>query len=112
METARKRRMQAAFGVLGFAILAGVIGWKNQDFLQEQWRWFTTIHPYVMSEVRPYVLTAEAERNLKPGSSFRECAKDCPEMVVVPAGTFTMGSFPEEKGHHDVEGPQHEVTFA
>jgi formylglycine-generating enzyme required for sulfatase activity len=25
-----------------------------------------------------------------PGTSFRDCA-DCPEMVVVPAGTFTMG---------------------
>lgn len=31
-----------------------------------------------------------------PGSVFRDCA-DCPEMVVVPAGKFTMGSSAAEK---------------
>lgn len=29
--------------------------------------------------------------DLRPGKSFRDCA-DCPEMIVVPAGTFTQGS--------------------
>jgi formylglycine-generating enzyme required for sulfatase activity len=33
----------------------------------------------------------------------------CPEMVVIPAGTFTMGSPPEEEGRYDDEGPQREV---
>jgi formylglycine-generating enzyme required for sulfatase activity len=50
---------------------------------------------------------------IKPGSgqSFRDCP-DCPEMVVVPAGSFTMGS-PESEAEHDRnEGPQHRVTFA
>jgi formylglycine-generating enzyme required for sulfatase activity len=65
-----------------------------------------------MSEFRPHVLTAESEQALKPGDTFRECAKDCPEMVVVPAGSFMMGSPPEEKGRNDDEGPQHEVTIA
>src|SRR4029079_16241707 len=60
----------------------------------------------------PYVLTPEAERALKPGDTFRECAKNCPEMVVVPAGSFLMGSPPDEKGRYDREGPQHKVTFA
>lgn len=48
----------------------------------------------------------------KPGSgvSFRDCP-DCPEMVVVPAGDFTMGSPPGEEGRFDREGPQHEVTI-
>ena len=32
----------------------------------------------------------------KPGESFRDCP-NCPEMVVVPAGIFMMGS-PEGKG--------------
>jgi len=108
----RKRRARAAFGVLGVAILAGVIGWMNEAYLQERWRWFTTIRPYMMSELRPYALTAEAEQALKPKDTFRECSKDCPEMVVVPAGTFTMGSPRDEKGRYDSEDPQREVTIA
>jgi len=51
-----------------------------------------TMRPYMQKQVRPYVLTPEAERALQPGASFRECAKDCPEMIVLPAGEFTMGS--------------------
>jgi formylglycine-generating enzyme required for sulfatase activity len=33
-------------------------------------------------------------------------------MVVVPAGTFLMGSPESEVGRRDREGPQHEVTIA
>jgi formylglycine-generating enzyme required for sulfatase activity len=44
------------------------------------------------------VLAAKAERALIPGDSFRECAKDCPEMVVVPAGEFIMESPASEEG--------------
>ena len=44
------------------------------------------------------------------GDVFRDCP-DCPEMVVVPAGSFTMGSPPSEEGRSDSEGPQHEVTI-
>ena len=36
-------------------------------------------------------LTLDQERALKPGMTFKECA-DCPEMVVIPAGTFVLGS--------------------
>ena len=36
-------------------------------------------------------LTAAQERALKAGNSFKEGA-DCPEMIVVPAGRFLMGS--------------------
>ena len=58
------------------------------------------------------MLTAAAEQALKPGDSFRECAKDCPEMVVVPAGEFMMGSPDDEKDPYDNEGPLHKVTIA
>ena len=47
---------------------------------------------------------------LHPGTVFRDCAA-CPEMVVVPAGSFTMGSPAWEEGRYDDEGPQHEVTI-
>jgi hypothetical protein len=61
----------------------------------------------VALEVRPYVLTAKQEQALKPGDSFKECAGDCPDMVVVPAGSFLMGSLATEKGHRPDEEPQH-----
>ena len=54
-------------------------------------------------------LTAARERALKAGDAFKEC-KDCPEMIVVPAGRFLMGS-PAGQGHDD-ERPAHEVTIA
>ena len=60
--------------------------------------------------------TARAQRqkaDLKwaVGHVFRDCP-DCPEMVVVPSGSFLMGSPPSEEGRHDNEGPQHRVTIA
>jgi formylglycine-generating enzyme required for sulfatase activity len=56
-------------------------------------------------------LTAAQERGLKPKDAFRECA-DCPEMVVVPAGSFTMGSPGTEKDRNQDESPQHVVTIS
>jgi formylglycine-generating enzyme required for sulfatase activity len=57
-------------------------------------------------------LSPERERTLKPKTSFRECAKDCPEMIVIPAGEFTMGAPATEKGSFNNESPQHKVTIA
>ena len=45
------------------------------------------------------------------GTVFRECT-DCPEMVVLPSGSFTMGSPGHETGRDDDEGPQRVVTLA
>jgi formylglycine-generating enzyme required for sulfatase activity len=46
----------------------------------------------------------------RPGQTFRDC-HDCPEMVVVPAGSYTMGSSPNEQGREDMEGPQRLVSI-
>ena len=46
-----------------------------------------------------------------PGKKFRDCA-GCPELVVVPSGTYEMGSPSSEEGREGDEGPVHEVTFA
>jgi len=54
----------------------------------------------------------------KPGTSFKDCP-ECPEMVVVPAGSFTMGSSGAETTREGVpdqfavrERPQRPVTIA
>jgi formylglycine-generating enzyme required for sulfatase activity len=51
------------------------------------------------------------EKALKPKDTFKECA-NCPEMMVVSAGSFTMGSPTTEPEHAADEGPQHLVTIA
>jgi formylglycine-generating enzyme required for sulfatase activity len=56
-------------------------------------------------------LSPERERTLKPKETFKEC-DNCPEMVVVPAGSFTMGSLDEEKDRTKDEGPPHGVTIS
>ena len=56
-------------------------------------------------------LAQDGAQALKPADSFREC-DGCPEMVVVPAGSFTMGSPESEKGRNSWEGPQRVVTIA
>jgi formylglycine-generating enzyme required for sulfatase activity len=55
-------------------------------------------------------LSVDEERALKLKDTFREC-EDCPEMVVVPAGAFTMGAPASEKGRAGDEGPQRVVTI-
>lgn len=54
----------------------------------------------------------------QPGTSFKDC-RDCPEMVVVPAGSFTMGSSDAETIREGMEPdarrreqPAHTVTLA
>jgi formylglycine-generating enzyme required for sulfatase activity len=52
----------------------------------------------------------QAAPELPPGTTFRD-GDLCPEMVVIPAGRFTMGSPSNEQGRSDDEGPQHLVTI-
>jgi formylglycine-generating enzyme required for sulfatase activity len=52
-------------------------------------------------------------RWLLPGGSEPLCDVDGgPDMVVVPAGKFMMGSPDDEPERYPSEGPRHEVTFA
>ena len=57
---------------------------------------------------------AEADRQRhegQPGTRTRDC-EACPELVVVPAGSFMMGSPASEWGRFNNEGPQRRVTIA
>lgn len=108
----RARRVHALIYTLMSLVIAGLIGWMNQDYIKEQWLWFTRLRPYMMAYVRPYTLSVAQEEKLLPGQHFRECQKDCPEMVVIPPGKFTMGSSESEEDAYLDEDPQHDVTIA
>jgi formylglycine-generating enzyme required for sulfatase activity len=126
-----RRLLQAAIHVLLVGVIVGLIGWINQSYLKEQINWYTSMRPYAVANFRPYVLTTAAEHSLKPLAAFGECAKNCPEMVVIPPGSFVMGSpkteqsrnsVPGREGDNDLqnaepgslsnEGPQHKVVIA
>jgi formylglycine-generating enzyme required for sulfatase activity len=55
-------------------------------------------------------LSKSEECALTPKSAFKECDK-CPEMIVVPAGSFKMGSPGAEQERDPSECPQHPVTL-
>jgi formylglycine-generating enzyme required for sulfatase activity len=80
-EALQRRRWQVLGGICG-AVILGAAAWQ-----------------YVQSPLR----------GLQAGDVFQDCDL-CPEMVVVPAGSFLMGS-PEGEGAED-ERPQHEVSIA
>jgi formylglycine-generating enzyme required for sulfatase activity len=97
------RRRQALVASLLLCLIIGLLGWWQQARLIALNYWFFN--------VRGYVTTAEAEQNMQSGQRFKEC-QDCPEMTVIPAGQFKIGSPKEEAGRWDEEGPQRGVTFA
>jgi formylglycine-generating enzyme required for sulfatase activity len=110
--TRRKRRVQAFIYVLLVGIIGGLLGWINQEYIKEEMNWVFTMRPYRIANVDPYVLKLDAERALRPMDTFRECAKNCPEMMVILAGQFMMGSPPGEMGRYDNEGPLRLVRIA
>jgi formylglycine-generating enzyme required for sulfatase activity len=113
---ARARHLQAFVYTLLIGIILGLIGVIEEAYVREQVNWYWTMRPYRVANFDYHVLEPDAEQALKPGDHFRECAKDCPEMVVVSAGEFMMGSPVTEKGRFsnedDGNGRQHKVTIA
>jgi formylglycine-generating enzyme required for sulfatase activity len=99
----RRRRAQALVGTFIAVIVVGLAAWWKQDWLHQQ--------IYVLRNV--HALTTTQETVLEPGDDFSECT-NCPEMVVVPAGSFAMGAPATESQalFYDTEIPQHPVTIA
>jgi formylglycine-generating enzyme required for sulfatase activity len=64
--------------------------------------------PALVAPVSP--LPPELERALKPKDSFKEC-DNCPAMVTMPTGSFTMGSPAGEPQRSPDEGPQQQITI-
>ena len=54
---------------------------------------------------------ATGQRPDRASGIFADCA-DCPDLVVVPAGTFSMGAPLSETGRFEDEGPVHPVVIA
>src|SRR5262245_44726980 len=59
----------------------------------------------------PKSLSRAEEQALKPKDLFKEC-DNCPEMIVVPAGEFMMGSPEDEEGHTEDESPPEQGAAA
>jgi len=114
---ARARRFRAVLYGLVAAVIIGLVGWIEQSLIKSQWLWWTSQRPFVAANIWPYALKPAAEQALKPGDSFRECAPRqqnidyCPDMVVVPAGSFEMGSPATDKSANTNEFPQHQVSI-
>jgi formylglycine-generating enzyme required for sulfatase activity len=58
----------------------------------------------------PATGTSHVLTDFRPGQTFRDCP-ECPEMVVIPAGSFMIGSPPNEPGRFYGEDPQRQVNI-
>lgn len=62
---------------------------------------------------QPKPAPTPSSQQLKSLEVFKDIdAPWCPEVVLLPAGNFLMGSPETEKGRNGDEGPQHEVTLS
>ena len=110
-----QRGLESAGGLVGSA--DGIFGPRTRAALQawQEKRGLTSTGYLTREQAEALIALGrdaalERERGPEVGDVFRDCA-DCPEMVVVPSGSFMMGSPPSEEGRYDDEGPVHRVSI-
>jgi formylglycine-generating enzyme required for sulfatase activity len=73
----------------------------------------TKLSPAQQPPNKPTVVAQPQIEIYTVGRSFRDCRDNsCPEMVVMPSGSFLMGSPENEQNRGRDEGPQHLATIA
>jgi formylglycine-generating enzyme required for sulfatase activity len=103
----RRRRAWAQNALVAAALMTAVAtAWFTQASWQSALRQYWRYTRYVSSD--------QQLARLAPGQSFQDCApgsNDCPPMVVVPAGSFLMGSADTAAGAKPDEQPVHKVSI-
>lgn len=94
-QSRRSRRGRVLMGALAATVI--ILGWMST----EGWLDVT----YLEGRAN-FVRNSWREASLNPGDVIAECSRDCLDMVVIPAGTFVMGS-----GETAKETPAHQVTI-
>ncbi len=108
-----------AIAVAALAVVPGLLGSSApvEPLQQAAGAVGTSPGPMPTPEGETPVQTASApvETAVEPppvaSKLFRDC-EQCPEMIRLEGGAFTMGSAASEAGHRAWEGPQREVTIA
>ena len=97
-----------ADGVFGRRTRAGILSYQKKKGLPETGRLTAELRDALVALGKAH---AKERDNRKPGRKFRDC-EGCPEMVVIPSGSFEMGSPSGEEGRSGDEGPVHRVRIA
>ena len=101
--TKSKGKLFVAFACV-IALWACAIYYYHYEYLPDQRR--RTEEAVGTDAVRE----SERRQEQRIGRKFRDC-NECPEMVVVPSGSFTMGSLSGEEGRNNDESPRHVVRI-
>jgi formylglycine-generating enzyme required for sulfatase activity/class 3 adenylate cyclase len=99
----------AALGAAAVLLIQGAAWWVWRDDLVFHLR-EAPAKPGLTEALRARLAVKPLSGDLSPGKTFRHC-EECPEMAVMPPGSFTMGSPPEEPGHRSEEGPARPVAI-
>jgi formylglycine-generating enzyme required for sulfatase activity len=113
-ERARIRRQRRQFrNIAIIAVIVAAIGvaWLKQDALLDRYFWYRDMRAPLLSVGDKHL----APQPGSPITPFADCRQGCPQMIVIPAGKFMMGSAAEPDIACDAlrpcESPQHEVTI-